>query len=87
MSGPVYVHKAQPIGSQTIPDLTINAKLTLPEAQSLGQQDAYCMAEAQKIADALHDSLPGATFDCLLVILLSKKVSHFRVSYAIPEDK
>lgn len=46
------------------------------------EHDAAFMAEAETIEKALHDALPGGTYDRLAGLMLKRKSSHFIVSHA-----
>jgi hypothetical protein len=75
------VHKAQPTGELT-EDMHILADEILPQFKTLEEQDSFCSKEAQALENALWRSLPGATYDRLLVAILQRTASHLRVPYS-----
>lgn len=77
----VIVHKAIPTGGPT-PDLIVSASDEIPPFKTLEEQDAFCGEEAKELEEALLHTLPGATYDRLLVFMLQRKTSHFRVLYS-----
>lgn len=88
----IEVHRACGIGDMVVPSVTISVHRGLSElpplapgqtvAESLAPIDAIYQQDALAIAHALRDSLPGGTFDRLIVELLKMKVSHFRVPWS-----
>lgn len=53
----------------------------MPNFTLLSEQDKVCDKEASSLENALYKSLPGATYDRLLGVMLERKASHFRVSH------
>lgn len=89
-SSAIIVHRAEPIADQVIPVTTIRIDPYSPKvkhgpgvsvADALAPLDRVYDADADAIAQALHKSLPGGTFDRLVLKLLEIKASHFRVSW------
>ncbi len=88
----IEIRRASPVGDAQIPRVTINIHGDVPElppflpgqtvAESLAPVDAIYQQDATAIAGALSASLPGGTFDRLIVELLKMKVSHFRVPWS-----
>lgn len=79
----VVVHRAQPVGGHPVLVSIIEIRPTLPESPIGGYGLGDTMAQdAKQIADALHASLPGGTFDRLIVLLLERKISHFVVRHS-----
>lgn len=79
----VKVHRAQPVGQQSIPRTTIVVDETMPDVSSADRLRAMVDImdeDAQAIADALFNSLPGGTLDRLTVLFLQRKISHFVVN-------
>jgi hypothetical protein len=83
----VSVRKAQPITSREedeVPDLAIyigHHGGTIPRDEPPNGTIAVFECEAKLLAKALHDTLPGGTFDRLTAELLLIKASQFRVPY------
>ncbi len=87
----IEVRRASPVGDVRVPRVTINIHGELPGlppllpgqtvAESLAPVDAIYQQDATAIANALSASLPGGTFDRLIVELLKMKASHFRVPW------
>ena len=77
----ISIHKAQPMGRQPILDKTIILSREMPDPDTLQEMADLYAEDAKKIADALENTLPGGTFDRLLVELLTKKASLFKVSF------
>lgn len=76
------IFKAQGVGRRTVDDLTIQVVRELPQP-SIGLADNRPIfeKEAEAMAEALHQSLPGGTFDRLLIALLKRKASDLIVPY------
>jgi hypothetical protein len=55
----------------------------IPELENLEEMDTVFTGDAAAICDALEKSLPGGTFDRLMLYMFERKVahSHFAVSY------
>lgn len=83
----VVVHRAQPVGGHPVLVSIIEIRPTIPDPRPspavLGEysSDAVMAQDAKHIADALYASLPGGTFDRLIVLLLERKISHFVVRH------
>ncbi len=80
----VYIYKAQPTGEQKVQDTKIIIECTMPEIK--GDDWLQTIHEAYKtegklLNETLHNSLPGGTYDQLLVEMLKTKASHFAVSF------
>ena len=71
--------KAESIGKQTVPRAIIDIGDTLPNFNSLECARGWYTSEAQEIEAALHESLPGGTYDQLLAAMMKRKSSLFRV--------
>jgi hypothetical protein len=87
MPKPVTAAKAAPTGGQQTPDAYIYIDDDLPPwgpgtKTTLEEADAFFLADAQRLEEALHNSLPGGTYDRLCGLMLARKASHFRVSHA-----
>jgi hypothetical protein len=84
----VQICQAEPVGNQIIPSVIIeisrslrDGDTTLTQHSSYEEHDAVFMHEASQIEEALHDSLPGGTYDRLCGLMLQRKASHFVVSH------
>ena len=62
-----------------VPDLQISATAEVSDSVSLETARAFYAGQARELADALFASLPGGTIDALLVEMLDRKRSLFRV--------
>lgn len=71
----IRVNKAEPIGTQQTAGVEIHIDGTDPL-----DMDTF-MDDAQTLASALYNTLPGGTFDKLIGLLLAKKASQYVVSY------
>lgn len=88
----IEVHRACGIGDIVVPQVMVRICRSLAElppmapdqtvAESLAPIDTIYQQDASAIAHALRESLPGGTFDRLIVELLKMKVSHFRVPWS-----
>lgn len=79
------VYKASPIGSQIVNSLTILIDQEIPECPSLDESRKLHAEQAEILVDALVEALPGGTFDALLIAMMQKKVSLFRVPFVEPK--
>ena len=86
MPNEVHIFKAAPIGKQTIGDTTIYIIEPIPEMPSLQAAAATYWTQADELAEALHEVLPGGTLDRLLVRLMEIKASLFRASHKPLEE-
>lgn len=78
----IHIQKAQrTLTDFPVPDTTIVIELEIKDAESLHEAAKAYQADARKLCEALYESLPGGTFDQLLVEMLRRKASHFKVSY------
>lgn len=83
----VVVHRAQPVGGHPVLVSIIEIRPTISDNPAVlpagaGYPSDITMAQdAKHIADALYASLPGGTFDRLIVLLLERKISHFVVRH------
>lgn len=78
----VQIYKAQrTIKAIGIPSVTIVIDTEMPETDNLKEAGTIYTGDAAAICDALEKSLPGGTFDRLVLFLLEKTVSHFSVSH------
>ena len=87
----ISVHRASMSGGSDVPPTEIRICEDIPELppmhrgqtveESLAPNDAIYARDAKAIAAALRSSLPGGTFDRLVVELLTIKASHFRGSW------
>lgn len=78
----VRIYKAQKsFRTQEIESFTIVIDEEVPDVKTLQTADAIYEAQAKGLCDALEASLPGGTFDRLLIEIMKRKVSHFKVSH------
>lgn len=76
----ITVHKAQTTGDQVIEDVVIRIESPFPNHGSIDEVRSRFDDEAELLMRGLQ-SLPGGTFDALLVRMLEKKRSHFVVAW------
>jgi hypothetical protein len=82
----VAVFRAQEtVSDEPVPTLELVAYEAAPNFPTLVEAGEAYERDAKTIADALFSSLPGGTIDRLLVEMLSRKASHFRVPYGMLE--
>ena len=78
----VTVGKAQRLApSDEVPNLCIVATDEVESTPSLESAMAIYTEQAEKIVSALYTSLPGGTMDQILIKLLEKKASFFKVKF------
>lgn len=76
------IYKAQrTLKSQEVPSVKIVVDAEVPDAQSLFDADEIYRLEAERLCAALEASLPGGTFDRLLIEMMKRKASHFKVAF------
>lgn len=81
----VYVYKAQPIGGKMhIQSKTLHIDETLPDPDTIDEGNTRMQLDADKIVEALYNSLPGGTFDRVLVGMLKKRAAHLHVPFGGP---
>ena len=81
MLNEVHIFKAAPIGDQIIRPTVIHITETIPEMKTLEAAEATYWVEADELAEALHEALPGGVLDRLLIRLMEIKASLWRVPY------
>lgn len=86
MTNEVHIYKAAPIGDQEIHSVVIHITEPIPELFSMEVAETTYWNEADELAEALHDALPGGILDRLLVRLMEMKATLFRVSHKLPEE-
>jgi len=77
----LQLHRAQPIGSQILPVVTVTIETAVPEKNTLEAARALYLADALCLVDALYASLPGGTIDAVLYVLLERKASLLSIAY------
>lgn len=83
----VSVFKAQQtVSDEPVPTLELVAYESAPSFETLEEAAATYEKDAKTIANVLFASLPGGTIDRLLVEMLTRKASHFRVPYGTTEE-
>lgn len=80
----IEIHKAQPIGKHAAPNVVISIDTTVPSQDTLEEAGEVYFKDAWLLGNALEESLPGGTFDRLVVYLLQRKVSHFIIPHLMP---
>ncbi len=82
----IVAYKAAPIGSETVQSVTLTIETIMPELDTLAHYAQVYEAEAEVIADALHASLPGGTYDHLLAKLMERRACTLRVNFPTYHD-
>lgn len=77
----VRVHCAQPTGDKTVEPVTIQIATTFPDIEDGNEARLEHQSDADAIADALWQSLPGGTLDELTAALLLRRASLLRVAF------
>ena len=82
----VNVYRADGVKSDSI--IFINLELPPYARGELNVEEANArhLADGRLIEEALISSLPGGTYDALLVKMLDRKRTQFRVTHQIRED-
>ena len=84
------IFKAQDIGpSARTESLTIIMDEHVPDLSTATYRhrlEALYQADADKLADALNNALPGGTWDRLLVAMLKQKVCLLVIPHGRPEE-
>lgn len=79
------VHKAEGVTErEPVPSLLINVSAALPTDLTLETASGIYARDGEMLAASLHDSLPGGTFDRLMIYMMLIKASHFRVPHERP---
>lgn len=78
----IHAYKAQPVGSTTPEAVTIIIKAEFPASLEMKPDaaEAAMMIDAQQIARALWEALPGGTLDRLCGELLQRQASRLLVA-------
>lgn len=89
MTKDISIFRAQPIGDQTIEPVTIKIIDEIPtrRIKSLDEMGAVYEKEAEELANALWNSLPGGTIDRLFIKLCQRKASLLAISYRPKDDE
>jgi hypothetical protein len=84
----VAVRAAEPIGDQVIDPvvITISGHYPRKTKEDLDRLQQQFKIDAWKIFDGLR-SLPGGTFDQLLILMLQKSASSFVVPHSFHDEK
>jgi len=76
------IHKAQrTLKNKEVESMSIVIDEEVPNYRTLEDAGTRYRADAAYLSDALSNSLPGGTFDQLLIFMLQTKASHFKISY------
>jgi len=82
----VPIYKAGSIGNQIIPDVSILIAGELPDFKELKEHAELYDRDAEKIVEALR-SLPGGTWNRVLVKMLERQLSYLRISlFPLPPE-
>ena len=73
----IIIRKASPVGTQIVPDATIEIVGACPRFNDLNDAAHFYDGQAQKLAIILFNTLPGGVLDRLLAKMLIHKASHF----------
>ena len=78
----LFLYKAQ----RTLKDVEIESVSIIfdeevPDYKNIEEADMRYMMDAAYLCDFLEEVLPGGTFDRLLISLMNRKASHFKVSH------
>ena len=79
----IEVHKAEGFLCKSVPDLQITAtkESTYVPSDVPSAYPPHFREDAESLADAMFQCLPGGTIDQLLVAFLQRKASMFRVPF------
>lgn len=84
----VDIFKASRIGGGIAPSTTIRLEEEIPEPDTDLTHSAFIAAvekvfedQATALETALHNALPGGTYDRLLGLMLKRRASHFLVTF------
>jgi hypothetical protein len=75
----INIFKAQGFGKKVVEGVTIKLVRELPRFVDVGESIDVFEKEALTLADILCKTLPGGTFDRLVIELLKKEASSFVV--------
>lgn len=81
----MQIAKARPIGDEEVKGVNIDISFNVPKFEDDNwheRAENFFMEQARDLEEALHNSLPGGTYDRLLGLMLKRKASHFIVSFA-----
>lgn len=76
----VHIYAGQPIGNNPPAKTEIRIEVPIPDYDFDNYPKAF-QAQAEQLEKALHDSLPGGTYDRLCGLMLKRKSTHFIVSH------
>ena len=77
----IVVNKADPVGERAVESMEIRIEAQLPHAEALAEAARVYNCDAEMLETAVHESLPGGTYDRLLGMMLERKASHFAVAH------
>lgn len=75
------VHSAVGFVGLPRPCSRIDIDIPFPETESVEVSRAIFAEDAKQIVDALFKALPGGTIDHVMILLMERKASVFRVAY------
>ena len=76
----LHCYKAQPT-VESVKDLCLVFDIETPSRETLAEQVEMFKVQAETLADALFETLPGGLFDALMIELMRRKVSLFVVAH------
>lgn len=79
----INIMKAHPIGDQVVEgvEIVIEGMFICSSGLAVDRNKELHQSEAQKIEEALIETLPGGTYDALLGLMHARKASQFIVSH------
>lgn len=75
------IHKAQGLGDQRIDSLEVSCDDTFPDCDTLATSRILASKEGKALAQALRETLPGATLDHLTAELLRLCASQLVIAH------
>ena len=75
------IFKAQPIGDESIEDVTITIQEVAWSSPDLASAARFYQRQGDALVDALWACLPGGTIDQMIAELLRRRASLFRVRF------
>ena len=74
----IKLAKFSPLRNHEAPDTMVHIYQEVPSFKDMEEVEAFYTNEADRLADALFESLPQGTLDRLLISLMSRKVSVYK---------
>jgi len=76
----IVVNKADPVGKQLVESVEIRIEAQLPHTKTLPEAARVYELDAIMLESALHDALPGGTYDRLLALMLNRRASYLAIT-------